>query len=93
MRISLFALLLLTSCAATNLSLRPPDLIVEGNEQSYTAFERAAEACGYAEFKRWNGAASIQPHYNLYGVQTRAAQCATNWVFDHPETGLIVSIH
>jgi len=90
-------LALLAACAAPDLSRRAPELVVEGNEQSYLAFEQAAQACGYVAFRRFPGArvgaVSVGPHYDLYAVQTRTALCATGWVWDHPETGLIVSGH
>jgi len=84
---------LLGACAAPDVSRRPPELIVEGNEQSYDAFEKAAQGCGYTAFQRWQGSVSVPPHYNLYRVQSAPARCATNWVVGHPETGLVVSAH
>ena len=91
-------MLTLPACASGELSTRAPELIVEGNEESYPLFEAAAKACNYSEFWLFPGvelsnAVKAPPHFNLFGTSTRAAKCATGWVYDNPETGLHVSYH
>jgi hypothetical protein len=82
----------LAACAST-----PPlhhDLVVEGRAQNYAAFEVAAYECGFTSLKEVSDG-SGGSHINLYNVYplTRASQCATRWVEEHPELGLRVSAH
>lgn len=87
----------LPSCAMTDYQPSSFELIVEGNEASYAAFEEAAKACGYTAFWRFPGATvqgvTVGSHYNLSRVSTPKARCATSWVDQHPETGLRISGH
>jgi hypothetical protein len=84
-----------TSCATTGYQPSSFVLIVEGNEASYPAFEAAAKVCGYTAYWRFPGAVTrsvkVGPHYNLSRVTSRTARCTTNWVDQHPETGLKMS--
>lgn len=95
----LWSIIMVTLCSCATVDYQPSsfELIVEGNEESYPAFEAAAQACGYTAFWRFPGATvqdtSVGPHYNLSRVRTRAARCATRWVDEHPETGLKISAH
>jgi hypothetical protein len=41
---------ILAACATSNYALRPPELVVEGDESNYPAFEDAAKACAYTAF-------------------------------------------
>jgi hypothetical protein len=86
----------LASCATTSFQPSSFELIVEGNEASYPAFETAAKDCGYTAFRRFPGATvqnniTVGPHFNLSRVRSRAARCTTDWVDAHPEAGLRVS--
>jgi hypothetical protein len=85
------------ACASNDLSSRPPELVVEGNEEAYPAFEGAAQACRYTAFRRYSGTGTgkmrVGPHLNLYRIESRAARCAIRWMRDHPEVGLIVMVH
>lgn len=98
LRILVLAVMLpLESCATNGYSPKSFELIVEGNEASYPAFEAAANACGYTAFWRFPGATvqgqKVPPHYNLSRVGSATARCATRWVADHPETALQISAH
>jgi len=86
----------LASCATTGFQRSSFELIVEGNEASYPAFEAAAASCGYTAFQRFPGATvqkniPVGPHYNLSRVHTDAALCTIRWVDGHPEAGLKIS--
>jgi hypothetical protein len=88
----------LTGCVTDDFSLRHPELVVEGNESSYPAFEAAAEACAYRAFSRFPGATvqgsvTVGPHFNLFQTRTGPARCVVRWVGTHPATGLYVSYH
>jgi hypothetical protein len=90
--------LILAACATDDLSGRPPELVVEGNVESYPLFEAAAEACGFTSVWRFPGATLgrstiIPPHFNLFDTASKAGRCVTDWVYDNPETGLRVSYH
>jgi hypothetical protein len=90
------ALVVLASCATTGFQQSSFELIVEGNEASYPAFEAAAKGCGYSGFRRFPGATvqnniTVGSHYNLLRVRSRAARCTTDWVDAHPEAGLRIS--
>ena len=89
-------LMALTSCATNSYQRSSFELIVEGNEASYPAFEAAAKECDYAAYLRFPGAVVtpnvvVGPHYNLSRTGSRAARCVTGWVDKHPETGLTIS--
>lgn len=85
----------LASCATTGFQQSSFELVVEGNEASYPAFEAAAKECGYTAFRRFPGATVqkniVGPHYNLSRVRSRAALCTTHWIDAHPEAGLSIS--
>lgn len=94
--VAVFGLPLLSSCATTDYQASSFDLIVEGNEASYPAFEAAANACGYTAYLRFPGAAvkptiMAPPHFNLSRIKSRPARCTMSWVSEHPETGLRIS--
>ena len=88
----------LTGCATDDFSRRHPELVIEGNESSYPAFEVAAKDCGYRSFWRFpggsvQGSINVGPHFNLFQTRTRAALCVMRWVNDHSTNGLYVSRH
>lgn len=96
--ISIMFVMLLSACVSTDLSRRPPELIVEGAEAGYPMFEAAAKTCGYGDYRRFPGATvqggtSVAPHFNLFNTGSPAAGCAIRWVEVHPEAGLTVGIH
>jgi hypothetical protein len=88
---------MLPACATSDLSSQSAELIVEGNEASYPAFEAAAKACAYTAFWRFAGATvqdtRVPPHFNLLRTHTRVARCAIRWVEEHRGTGLHVTYH
>ena len=86
----------LTSCVADSFQRSSFELVVEGNEASYPAFEAAAKECAYTAYRRFPGAVvtpkvAVRPHFNLSRTGSRAAKCAVRWVTQHPETGLTIS--
>jgi hypothetical protein len=92
------ALAALASCATTGFQQSSFELVVEGNEVSYPAFEAAAKDCGYTAYRRFSGATvenniTVGPHYNLSRVRSRAATCTLSWIDSHPETSLRISGH
>jgi hypothetical protein len=91
------ALTVVSSCAGTGFQRSSFELIVEGNEASYPAFEAAARNCGYIAFERFPGASvggtNVPPHFNLSKVRSPAALCTTRWVDEHPEADLQISGH
>lgn len=98
--LSFFAVMVtaLSACAIGDFSSQPPELVVEGDESSYPAFETAARICGYTAFSRFPGATlqqniSVGPHFNLFRTRTRAARCAIDWVDEHPQSKLRASYH
>lgn len=88
----------LAACTTGKFQRTSFELIVEGEEANYPAFEAAARDCRYTAYQRFPGATvqssiTVGPHYNLSRVRSRTAACAIRWVESHPETGLRISGH
>ncbi|HEY5723115.1 MAG TPA: hypothetical protein VIT45_12410 [Allosphingosinicella sp.] len=90
---------LLAACASMP-SGRPPDidLIVEGREESYPAFEAAAKACGFTTMELFTEYVTDprgRSHFNLYKVYplNRESRCVLQWVDDNPQAGLVLMGH
>lgn len=88
----------LSACVSDSVSTPRPELVLDGDERNYAAFEAAAKACSYSSYKRFPGAkiegsVEIGPHYNLLEVETGSAKCVLRWIDAHPELGFQVGSH
>lgn len=97
MRLARLCLAISTLAAVACASTGQPatELIVEGGQESYAAFEAAAAGCGFSTLKRESDGLG-GTHIHLYDIRyplRPAAKCALAWVSQHPEAKLILSAH
>ena len=76
----------MVACASALPRSERQELIVEGDQRSYPAFEMAAKSCGFTSMVRKSDGRG-GTHFNIF-VQyplTDADQCVMQWVERHPE--------
>jgi hypothetical protein len=89
---ALMAVTMLAACAPGRFAASPTEEIVEGNPESYPAFESAARACSFSALRRVsNGIGGSHYLVRLSYPLTEPERCLTRWLDKHPE--LVRSAH
>ena len=84
---------ILSACASVRFGM-PTEEVIEGNPESYPAFERAARDCSFTAFRLVsNGQADAHYLVRFSYPLLESDRCVVRWLDDNAELGLYRSAH